>query len=99
MVYSLTDKLHFSEDPQIEIKGKTITVKSDAETVLELMDIITNKGELAASTAAFGLLFSEKDQKTIKALKLKVDDYVLLMETALTLALGNDPDENLQGER
>ena len=45
MLYSLTDKLSFNDDPQVEIKGKIITVKSDAETVLKLLDIHMKKND------------------------------------------------------
>lgn len=93
MIYSLTDKLKFEDNPKIEIKGKEIEVKADAETVLSLMDLLRTKGEYAASQEAITLLFSEKDQKTIKGLKLSFANYTKLLETATSLALGEDPDD------
>jgi hypothetical protein len=98
MLYSLTDKLKFNDDPQIEIKDKVISVKSDAETVLALMDAIRTQGEIEGMATTFDILFSEKDKKTIKAMKLKTVDYMKLMEVAIDLALGNDPDEKKSGE-
>lgn len=97
-IYSLTDKLHFEENPKIEINGKKYEVKADAETVLTLLTLLREKGEFEATLAAAPLLFSEKDLKAIKALKLSFKDYGILLETAASLALGNDPDENSQGE-
>lgn len=97
MLYSLTDKLKFNENPQIEIKGKKITVKSDAETVLSLLSLIEEKGETQATLQVVDLLFSPADRKTIHSLKLGFEDYVKLIEVATSLALGNDPDE-AQGE-
>ena len=97
MLYSLTDKLNFNENPQIEIKDKKITVKADAETVLKLLSLIEEKGEMSATLEVVDLLFSPADKKTIHSLKLGFTDYVKLIEVATSLALGNDPDET-QGE-
>lgn len=94
MVYSLTEKLKFEDNPKIEISGKTLEVKADAETVLELIDLLQTRGEMAATTQSINILFSEKDQKTIKGLKLSFADYTMLLEAAVSLALGEDPDED-----
>lgn len=99
MLYSLTDKLSFNDDPQVEIKGKIITVKSDAETVLKLLDIVQNGGEMAGAVSAVDLLLSEKDRKTLKGLNLKIADYMKFTETIVDLALGNDPDEEKKSEQ
>lgn len=99
MLYSLTDKLSFNDDPQVEIKGKIITVKSDAETVLKLLDIVQNGGEIAGTVSAVDLLLSEKDKKTLKGLNLKIADYMKFTETIVDLALGNDPDEDKRSEQ
>lgn len=98
MVYSLTEKLNFEKDPQIQIKDKTITVKSDAETALKLVDILDREGEMRASIKASELLFSAKDYKTITSLGLSMRDYSILLRTAIALCLGNDPDEDLDSE-
>ena len=98
MLYSLTDKLAFDEEPQIEIKGKRVTVKSDAITVLKLMDLLTKQDTTQAAIQAAEILFSDKDRKTIDSLKLSFKDYVTLLTTAMSLAAGEDPDSNDQGE-
>ena len=98
MLYSLTEKLKFADDPQIEIKGKVITIKSDAETVLTLLDLLQTEGEIEGMRKAMDLLLSDKDIKTVKSLKLKTVDFLKLMETAIKLALGNDPDGKESGE-
>ena len=98
MKYSLTDKLTFNDDPQIEIKGKVITVKSDAETVLKLLDIVQNEGEAKGALLAVDLLLSDKDKKTLNSLHLKMKDYLIFTEAMVDLALGNDPDEDKSRE-
>lgn len=92
MLYSLTDKLKFGEDPQVEVNGKIFTVKSDAETVLKLLDIVQNESDFNGAVSAVDLLLSEKDKKTLKSLNLKIVDYLKFTETIVDLALGNDPD-------
>ena len=99
MLYSLTDKLQFEDNPQIEICGRLVTVKADAVTVLKLMDIVKNKGEVDGALEAVGLLFSEDDQKTIEELNLSMQNYVALVSTAIQLAVGEDPDEEQSGEQ
>ena len=97
MKYNITDKLKFDEDPILQIKDIELTVKSDAETVLKLMDVVTGEGELAGATKAMELLLSAKDQKKLTALHLKTYDYIAVMMAAVNLALGEDPEEP-QGE-
>ena len=99
MVYSLTEKLNFEEDPQIKIKDKVITVKSDAETALKLVDVLDREGEMRASIEAADLLFSPRDRKTITGLSLNMRDYSVLLRTAIALCLGNDPDEDSDSEQ
>lgn len=98
MVYSLTEKLNFEDNPQIQIKDKTITVKADAETALKLVDILDREGEMRASIKASELLFSPRDQKAIAGLNLNMRDYGVLLRTAIALCLGNDPDEDSDSE-
>lgn len=98
MIYNMTEKLKFDSDPVLTIKDTELTIKSEAETVLQLLDIVSAKGELAAARACMELLLSPDDQKKLKALHLSTRDYVEVMSTAMSLALGEDPDEDIQGE-
>ena len=92
MLYSLTEKLSFDENPKIQIKDKVITVKAEAETALKLMDMLDKEGEVQTSLKAPEILFSEKDRKIISGLKLSMSDYTVLLTTAMSLCLGEDPD-------
>ena len=68
MKYDLTNKLAFDSDPVMTIKDIELTVGSDAETVLMVMDILENEGEIAAVKKCVPMLFNEEDQKKIKDL-------------------------------
>ncbi len=99
MKYTLTDKLNFEDNPILKVKDKELEIQADAETVLKLMDILQEKGETAASVDAINILFNDKDRKKIKDLKLSFNDYVILINTSISLALGEDPDsEDTLGE-
>ncbi len=92
MIYSLTDKLNFDENPQIEIKGKKVTVNSDAETILKILSATKGKDDADATLAALDLLFSKKDREIINGFKLSMKDYLTLVNAAVALAMGEDPD-------
>ena len=98
MVYNLTEKLKFNEDPILEIKDVKLTIKSDAEVVLQLLDLLTEKGDFAGATEAMKLLLSAADQKKLGGLHLKTEDYIVVMRTAVQLAMGADPDKEAAGE-
>lgn len=93
MLYSLTDKLKFNDDPQIAIKDKVITVKSDAVTVLKLLDVVKQTGEIEGAVSIMDLLLSEEDKAKVDSLNLKISDYIMVAETIIDLALGNDPED------
>ena len=98
MTYNLTEKLKFSEDPILRIKDTELTIKSDAEVVLQLMDVLANKGEIAGAREAMDLLLSAADKKKLYALHLKMEDYIEAMKAAVQLAMGGDPSEEDAGE-
>lgn len=98
MVYDLTDKLRFDEDPVLVIRGTRLTVRSDAEIVLRLMDALREKGEDAGAREAAELLLSPADRKKLSALGLKMDDYLAVLRAAVQLALGADPEDDAPGE-
>lgn len=98
MVYNLTEKLKFDQDPILQIKDVKLTIKSDAEIVLQLLDVLHGKGEIAGATEALRLLLSPADQKKLAGLHLKTPDYVVVMKAAVDLALGEDPDSEEPGE-
>ena len=98
MVYDLTDKLRFDEDPVLVIRGTRLTVRSDAEIVLRLMDALREQGEAGGAREAAELLLSPADRKKLSARGLKMDDYLAVLRAAVQLALGADPEDDPPGE-
>lgn len=93
MIYDLTDKLRFDQDPVLRIGEVKLTVRSDAEVVLSLVEALSDRGEAAGAREAARLLFSEADRKKLARLRLKMDDYLAVMKAAVQLAMGGDPGE------
>lgn len=98
MKYDLTEKLRFGADPKLVIRGTELTVRSDAEAVLKLMDVLGEKGEAAGAREAMEILFSKADQKKLAALNLKLSDWLEVLKAAVQLAMGTDPEDNSPGE-
>ena len=92
MVYSLTDKLKFAENPKIQIKDKIVTVKAEAETALKVYDVINKESEATSILKSYEIIFSDKDRKVISGLKLSMEDFITLMKVAVSLCIGEDPD-------
>lgn len=98
MNYNLTEKLKFNENPTITINDTVLTVDASAETVLKLMDIIVNESELEGAIKAAELVFGRDDYEKLRSLDLNINDFVLVIQTALSLAIGSNPDEENVGE-
>ena len=92
MVYDATAKLKFNEDPVLKVKDIELTVRSDADVLLQLMDIMQTKSEMEGAREAITLLFSDEDYAKLRGLHLKMDDLIEIVRVAVSLALGEDPD-------
>lgn len=92
MVYDATAKLKFNEDPILKVRDIELTVRSDADVLLQLMDVMQNKSEIEGAREALNLLFSATDYKKLQKLHLKMDDFMEIIRLAVSLALGEDPD-------
>ena len=96
-IIDLTDKLSFDENPKIMVRDKEIEVNSDAPTILKVMAVMDDsESEITAMTKAAELLFTKESVKVIASLKLSFSDYVKLIETAVSLAIGSE--ESVEGE-
>lgn len=94
MVYDITDKLKFGEDPVLKIKDEELTVHSGADVLLQVIDLYRNKGEIDATIGAIDLLLSEEDRKKLEGIGLQMVDYMTVVKTMVSLALGEDPEED-----
>ena len=95
-IIDITDRLSFDEDPKIKIKDKELTINTDATTVLKVIGLVGNDDlNMDDILSAYKLLFSESDQKNIEKMKLKFDDFVTLIKTAMSCAAGKTGDEDM----
>lgn len=96
---NITDKLEFESNPIMEIGTLEIEVNADAETMLNLMGVLSNKNELEAVNEAMNLIFEPENVKAICSMKrngrkLSARSLMTIVREAMNLVLG----ENEQGE-
>ena len=94
----ITEKLNFEEKPIIVIKGKEIEVNDDAATMLKLMSKIGSADEVSPSVLAemAELLFTKQGRETLESLKLNLQDFSIVIETAMDMINGDDEKGELQ---
>lgn len=97
-VVDITEKLNFDSNPKIKIKGKEYEVNADAETVLRIMGLFKDTGDIAPSDiqVMYDLVFSEKTRKEIQKLGLQFNDFQVVVNAAVNLIVDNGEDK--QGE-
>lgn len=97
-VVNITDKLNFNENPIMNICGVEVEVNSDAETMIRIMGLFSEKGELQAVMDALNLIFSPEDLKKICNLKqngkkLSGKSLMVIVQEAINLVMGEDEGE------
>ncbi|MBY5033901.1 hypothetical protein K6V78_02235 [Streptococcus gallolyticus] len=92
-VIDITEKLNFEENPKLKIKDVEIEVKTDATTVLAMMQTIGDE-EGAPSVdkimEMFELIFPEESRKSLDDLHLNFADLTKVIEEAMTLVMGDE---------
>lgn len=86
----ITDKLSFDENPRLIVKGREIEVNADASTMLRIMGVFKDKGELEGSMELCELAFSEEGRKAIEELNLSFKDLQIVLEAAVGLIMGEE---------
>lgn len=93
-VIDITEKLSFSGNPKLIIKGKELEVNADAATVLQVMGII-NEGTGATAKDVidmYNLIFPAKERKAIEEMKLSFSDFSKVVECAVDLIADGEED-------
>ena len=95
---NITDKLCFEENPVMEIETLDVEVRADAETMLRLMGVFTEKTELEAVGEALNLIFSPQDVEAICNLerngkKLSAKLLMTIVQAAMSLVMGDEQGE------
>lgn len=94
----ITDKLCFEENPVLEIGTLDVEVKADAETMLRLMGVFSEKTELEVVGEALNLIFAPEDVKAICDLerggrKLSAKSLMTIIQAAMSLVMGDEQGE------
>lgn len=90
-VVDITDKLTFDGNPKLVIKSKELEVNADAPTMLKVMNFMTGDGvEIERVNEAYELIFPERSRKEIEKMKLSVNDWMIVVQEAMNLVIGED---------
>lgn len=98
-VVDITEKLEFGSNPILKIGTIKAEVNADAETVLRLMGVISEGGDMRAALQALNLIFKPEDVEAICGLKkdgkkLSIKSLMVIIQAAMNLVM----DEDDQGE-
>lgn len=91
----ITEKLNFDENPVMQIGTLEVEVNADAVTMLRLMGVFGNKGELQAVEEALNLIFKPEDVDKICNIKrgkkkLSAKSLMTIVQEAMALVMGED---------
>lgn len=94
MKIDISEKLNFEENPVIVVDGVEIEVNSDAETMLRIMGVFSQKSEMQALGDAVQLLFSDEDIEKLYGIrrdgrKLSMNDFGTIVSNAIDAVMGD----------
>lgn len=90
-IVDITDKLSFDSSPALVIKGRNLEVNADAPTMLKVMGLMgTENPGPQEIMDAYDLMFPEKSKKEIERLKVSFSDLMIIVESAVSLIIGED---------
>lgn len=92
-VVDLTGKLGLSEKPKIKIGDVELTVNTSASSILQLMALSSKEMGAQEILQATDLLFDAKSKKALDKLDLSLNDLTVVLETAMTLVVGETEGE------
>lgn len=92
-VIDITEKLSFDDNPRLRVKDQELEVRTDAMTVLKIMQTMSGEDRMEAIYECSCLLFSEEDMQKLEKLRLSVNDFMTLVSAAMDIATGNDGED------
>lgn len=96
-VLDITDRLTFDGNPSLKIRDKELEVNADAPTMLKVMNLMQDGAVGNERVAeAYNLVFSEESQKAIEEMKLSINDWMIVVQSAMELITG--PTSETKGE-
>ena len=97
-VVNITDKLDFEANPILAIGNVEVEVNADAESVLRLMGVFSEKRDMEAISDALNIIFKKEDVEAICKIekdgkKLSAKSLMKIIEAAMDLVMGEDEGE------
>lgn len=91
-VIDITEKLSFEGNPALIINGKKIEVNDDAPTMLKIMNLVSGDVGAQEITKAYEMIFPEKSKNELEKMKLNFADFVIVVQSAVSLITGMEND-------
>lgn len=94
-VVDITDKLSFDGNPTLVIKGKKLEINADAPTVLKVMNFMQKEdiNDMEVVSNMYELIFPEKSRTEINKMKPSINDWMTIVQEAMTLVTGDLDDQ------
>lgn len=93
----ITNKLTFDKNPALMIKGRRLEVNADAPTMLKVMALMREEEPgIKEIMEVYNLMFPERSKKEIERLRLSFADLIIVIQSAVSLIVGED---NSRGEQ
>lgn len=91
-IIDITEKLNFEERPKLIIKGEEYPVNNDVVSVLKIIEIQTGSNDMTPGDVItmYECLFDKETRDKINTLKLSFKNFQVLIESASTLAVGEE---------
>ena len=89
----ITEKLSFAQPPVLIVKGRELTIRNDAATVLKVMEVMSGNGGFSGVAQCFRLFFDDTAMEALDELKLGIPDLQTLVTEAMLLATGAQEDD------
>ena len=94
-VLDITDRLKAQEQPVMKMFSQEFPINDDAVTLLSVMELMEGDvGMLEIKDAAI-LIFGEDGFRRLAELKLNLENFALVVETAMGLVTGETEGEEL----
>ncbi len=93
-VVDITEKLSFEENPKLVIKGKELEVNADTATMIKIMGMLGDGGEVTPKQVVdmYNTIFPDTAKTEIEGMHLDFRDFQIVMESALSLITGDEED-------
>ncbi|MGN1156457.1 MAG: hypothetical protein ACI4TK_09795 [Agathobacter sp.] len=100
-IIDITEKLSYDDIAILKIKETELEVKIDAKTVMLALNAADDVklSDIDRLEKMKDILLTKKSAEALEEMRLTYKSYVKVLETAFTVAIGDDEEEQTEGEQ